>query len=53
LFGAERAFEGDLVRWKWLGVGAGKGDHGGKENNTFAFCSPSDFCGYGVRAGDG
>ena len=27
LFGAERAFDGDLVGWEGLGVGAGKGDH--------------------------
>ena len=29
LFGAERAFDGDLVGWKGLGVGSGKGDHDG------------------------
>ena len=27
LFGAERAFQGDLVGWEGLGVGSGKCDH--------------------------
>ena len=40
LFGAERAFEGDLVGREWLGVGASKGDHGKRESSIFAFCSP-------------
>jgi hypothetical protein len=31
LFGTERAFEGDLVGRKWLGVGAFKGDHDGRK----------------------
>jgi hypothetical protein len=30
LFGAERAFEGDLV-WERLGVGASQSDHGGRK----------------------
>jgi len=30
LFGAERAFDGDLVGWEGLGVGSGKGDHDGR-----------------------
>ena len=30
LFGAERAFQGDLVGRKGLGVGSGKGDHDGR-----------------------
>jgi hypothetical protein len=28
LFGAERAFEGDLVGWEGLGVGSSRSDHG-------------------------